>query len=624
MGILKNGYHKPEDIKKFTLEELYTLSDEIRAFLVESVSKTGGHLASNLGVVELTVSIFNVFDMEKDKIIYDVGHQSYIHKILTGRLDRFDSLRQYGGLSGFPKREESKYDIFDTGHSATSISAALGIARARDLHQEDYQVVALIGDGALTGGMAMEALNDVGDNKTDMIVILNDNQMSISQNVGGISSYLSQLRGIPSYERAKKEVQDLVEKMPMGRSINKSMDRVKEGIKSMLLPGMLFENMGLKYLGPVDGHNIKELSKILKIARDMKGPKVVHVLTKKGKGYRQSEQRPDMFHGVPPFNTADGKAKAKGKTTYSKVFGNTLTEMARENKDIVAVVAAMPDGTGLTGFKELYPKRLFDVGIAEQHAMTLSAGLAVGGLKPYVALYSTFLQRAFDQLVHDVCIQKLPVTICIDRAGIVGDDGETHQGILDLSYLTLIPNLTIMAPKCLEELRQMLFFSEKFDGPLAIRYPRGTDAEDFHPEPLRNFTLGKFEVISAGHDGYLYATGKMVQKAVKVRELLQAKGLDYGIINACFIKPIDTLLIRKHLDEGKKIITMEDNMLHGGFGSMVLETAMGNINACNILNLGFDDTFVVQGSIEQLYEQYGLGIESMANKIVNFVGEKNE
>ncbi len=493
MGILDEGYHKPEDIKKFTLEELYALSDEIRSFLVESVSKTGGHLAPNLGVVELTVSMFNVFDLEKDKIIYDVGHQSYVHKILTGRKEGFETLRQFGGLSGFPKREESRYDIFDTGHSSTSISAALGIARARDLKGEDHQVVAVIGDGALTGGMALEALNDVGDKKTDLIVILNDNQMSISRNVGGISTYLSQLRGDKNYEKAKKEVQDLVDKMPLGRSINKSMDRVKEGIKSMLLPDMLFENMGLTYLGPVDGHNIKEVSKILKVAKEMKGPKLVHVITKKGKGYKNSEQRPDKFHGTPPFNTENGKTISPGGLNYSKVFGNTLTEMAKENRDIVAVVAAMPDGTGLTTFKELYGRRLFDVGIAEQHAVTLAAGLAVGGLKPYVALYSTFLQRAFDQVIHDVCIQNLDVTFCIDRAGLVGDDGETHQGILDLSFLTPIPNLTIMAPKSLEELRYMLYFSEKFKSPLAIRYPRGGGDPSYQPPPLKEFVKGRFE-----------------------------------------------------------------------------------------------------------------------------------
>lgn len=624
MGILDHRYTGPEDIKKLSLEELKELSREIRTFLVESVSKTGGHLAPNLGVVELTISLFNVFDLEKDKIIYDVGHQSYVHKILTGRKSEFKSLRQFGGLSGFPKREESKYDVFDTGHSSTSISAALGIARARDLMKEDFQVVAVIGDGALTGGMALEALNDVGDNKTDLIVVLNDNQMSISPNVGGISTYLNQLRAFPNYVRAKKEVQDIVEKMPLGKSINRSMDKVKEGIKSMLLPDMLFENMGLTYLGPVDGHNIREVSKLLKIAKDIKGPKVVHVLTKKGKGYQSSELRPDKFHGTPPFNKENGKTKDSATLNYSKMFGNTLVEMAKNNKQIVAVVAAMPDGTGLGTFKELYPQRLFDVGIAEQHAVTLSAGLAVGGMKPYVALYSTFLQRAYDQVIHDICLQKLPVTICIDRAGLVGDDGETHQGILDLSFLTPVPNLTIMAPKSMEELRQMLYYSETFDGPLAIRYPRGGDEKGVVLTPLKSFQPGKFEVLKEGVDGYIYATGKMVARAMVLADKMEEKGVRYGVVNGVFIKPVDHELIRSHLDKGYKIITLEDNMLHGGFGSMILESAMGHFMAGNVLSFGFKDQFVVQGSVEKLYEVQGLGYEELVERIVAFTGEKNE
>ncbi len=624
MGILEDRYRKPDDIKGFTLEELYGLSHEIRNFLLESVSKTGGHLAPNLGVVELTVSLFNVFDLEKDKIIYDVGHQSYVHKILTGRKDQFCTMRQFGGLSGFPKREESPYDIFDTGHSSTSISAGIGLARARDLKGEDFQIISLIGDGALTGGMALEALNDVGDNKTDLIVVLNDNQMSISQNVGGISLYLSQLRGVPGYERAKREVQDLVEKMPLGRSINKSVDRFKEGIKSMLLPDMLFENMGLTYLGPVDGHNIKEMSKVFKVAKEIKGPKLVHVITKKGKGYQNSELRPEKFHGTPPFHPENGKVIEKSTLTYSKVFGETMVEMAYKNKNIVAVVAAMPDGTGLTKFKELYKNRLFDVGIAEQHAMTLAAGLAVGGMKPYFVLYSTFLQRAYDQLIHDVCIQNLDVTICVDRAGLVGDDGETHQGILDLSFLTVVPNLTIMAPKSLDELREMLYFSETFKGPLVIRYPRGGDPEDFKEEPLRKFTPGVFEVLREGETGYLYATGKMVARALKLRERLKDAGLDFGVVNGCFIKPVDEKLIKKHLSQGKYIVTLEDNVVHGGFGSMIMESGFESGELGHILKLGFKDTFVVQGPVETLYEAYGLGMDEMTEKITAFVGDKHE
>lgn len=622
MGMLDERLQKPGDIKKMTIEELKDLSHEIRTFLVESVSKTGGHLAPNLGVVELTISLFNVFDLEKDKIIYDVGHQCYVHKILTGRKAGFDRLRQYGGLSGFPKRDESPYDVFDTGHSSTSISAALGMARARDLKNETYEVIAVIGDGALTGGMALEALNDVGDQKTDLIVVLNDNEMSISKNVGGISTYLSQLRAFPNYERAKKEVQDLVDRIPLGKSINRSMDKVKEGIKSMLLPDMLFENMGLTYLGPVDGHNIKEISKILTIAKEIKGPKLVHVLTKKGKGYQSSEERPDKFHGTPPFDMASGQPDGKSMLNYAKVFGATMVEMARSNDNIVAVVAAMPDGTGLSTFKDLYPKRLFDVGIAEQHAVTLAAGLAVGGMKPYVALYSTFLQRAYDQLIHDVCIQNLPVTFCIDRAGLVGDDGETHQGILDLSFLTPVPNMTIMAPKSLEELRYMLYYSETFEGPLAIRYPRGGDDIKGSLPPLKTFTPGKFQVLKEGDDGYLYATGKMVSRAMTLSERLLKKGLRYGVVNGVFVKPVDKDLVTTHLSEGKKIITLEDNMLHGGFGSMIMAAAMGHTHAGAIKCFGFQDTFVPQGSVEKLYEVHGLGYETLEKEIMAFTGEK--
>lgn len=622
MGILQDRYRKPKDIQNFSLEELEELSKEIRAFLIDSVSKTGGHLAPNLGVVELTLSIFNVFDLEKDKIIYDVGHQSYVHKMLTGRMDQFHHLRKFKGLSGFPKREESRYDVFDTGHASTSISAGVGMARARDLRGEDHQVVALIGDGALTGGMALEALNDVGDKKTRMIVILNDNEMSISKNVGGISTYLSQIRGGSTYEKAKKEIQELVERIPMGRSISKSLDRVKDGLKSMVVPGMLFEHMGLKYLGPVDGHNIREVSKVLKVARDYEGPSLVHVITRKGKGYRQSETRPDQFHGVPPFDTRNGEARNKGARTYSKMLGSTLVEMAEKNPAITAVTAAMPDGTGLTRFKELYPTRLFDVGIAEQHAVTLAAGLAAGGMKPFVAIYSTFLQRAFDQVVHDICIQKLPVTICIDRAGIVGDDGETHQGLLDLSFLSAIPNLTVMAPKSLEELRQMLFFAETFPGPLAIRYPRGGDPKGYAEPPRTSFTPGTFEVLRQGRDLHLYAVGSMVPRALALRELLQGEGVDAGVVSASFVKPLDHTLIKTH--RALPVVTLEDNLVHGGFGSLVLEERNRIGAGPALLQLGFQDTFVEQGDPESLYTAYGLGLDTMKARVLEFLGERHE
>ena len=630
MSILRDVYKKPGDIKKMSLSELSILSKEIRDFLIENVSKTGGHLAPNLGVVELTISIFNVFDIEKDKIIYDVGHQSYIHKMLTGRLDGFKSLRQFEGLSGFPKCMESPYDAFDTGHSSTSISAGLGMARARDLKGEKKEIVSLIGDGALTGGMALEALNDLGASKTNLTVILNDNEMSISKNVGGIALYLSRFRGDPTYVKTKNDIKDLVEMMPLGKSINKSMDRFSEGIKSMLVPGMLFENMGLKYLGPVDGHNIKEISKILETAKNFNGPVVVHIVTKKGKGYTESEKRPDKFHGISPFNSENGETFGKNKITYSKVFGDTLLKMAKKNKDIVAVTAAMPGSTGLDPFIKTYPKRVFDVGIAEQHAVTLAAGLASGGMKPYVAIYSTFYQRAYDQVIHDICIDKKSVVLCIDRAGLVGDDGETHQGILDLSFLTPVPNLTIMSPKSTKELEHIILFSETFKGPLAIRYPRGGDYEgidykdlDFKDgkinfEPLKTFEIGKFEVLKDGKDVNIYATGKMVQRAIMVSKKLEEKGIDAGVVNGVFIKPVDSSLINKDLSLGKKIVTLEDNMVQGGFGSMVLSSVKKGKD--NILSLGFNDTFVKQGDVETLYKSQGLGIDDIVKRVESFIG----
>lgn len=630
MSILRDVYKKPGDIKKMSLKELSILSKEIRAFLIKHVSKTGGHLAPNLGVVELTLSIFNVFDLEKDKIIYDVGHQSYIHKMLTGRIDKFDSLRQYEGLSGFPKAAESLYDAFDTGHSSTSISAGLGMARARDLKGEKKEIVSIIGDGALTGGMALEALNDLGASKTNLTVVLNDNEMSISKNVGGIALYLSRFRGDPTYVKTKSDIKDLVGMMPLGKSINRSMDRFSEGIKSMLVPGMLFENMGLKYLGPVDGHNIKETSKILETAKNYNGPVIVHIVTKKGKGYIESEKRPDKFHGISPFNLKNGETLGKSKTSYSKVFGDTLLSMAKKNKDIVAITAAMPGSTGLDPFIAMYPKRVFDVGIAEQHGVTLAAGLASGGMKPYVAIYSTFFQRAYDQIIHDVCIDKKSVVLCIDRAGLVGDDGETHQGILDLSFLTPVPNLTIMSPKSTKELEYIIRFSENFKGPLAIRYPRGGD----YPEktykdlefkkgkvtfsPLETFEIGKFEKLKDGEDVNIYATGKMVQRALIVAKNLEDKGVDAGVVNGVFVKPVDTDLINKDLSLGKKIVTLEDNMVQGGFGSMVLSGAKKNKD--NILSLGFNDTFVKQGDVETLYKSQGLGIDDIVETIKSFVG----
>lgn len=487
MKNILDKYQDFDSIKSMSINELNQFSYEIREFLIDNVSKTGGHLASNLGVVELTLSIFNVFDLNKDKVIWDVGHQAYVHKILTGRKDKFNTLRQYGGLSGFPKICESPYDVFETGHSSTSISAALGMARARDIKGENNKVIAVIGDGALTGGMALEALNDLGFNKTDLIIILNDNQMSIAENVGGMSSYLSKVRLDPTYNKLKKEVNNTLNKIPnVGKGMARSLERVKNGIKQMIVPGMLFENLGIKYLGPIDGHDIKELSKVMKMAKNINGPVLIHTITKKGKGYAYAEKKPDKFHGIGPFDCDSGEVNSKTCLTYSKVFGEELTKIAKEDKKVVAITAAMKDGTGLRKFGETFPKRFFDVGIAEQHAVTLAAGIATEGLKPVFAVYSTFLQRAYDQILHDICIQNLPVVLGIDRAGIVGSDGETHQGIFDLSYLSSLPNMTIIAPKCLEEMGIMLRWALNQNSPVAIRYPRGGDIKSLEMTPIKN------------------------------------------------------------------------------------------------------------------------------------------
>jgi len=460
-------YKGPDSLKSMSIEELDKMAAEIRQFLVEKVSKTGGHLAPNLGVVELTIALHNVFDFTEDKLVFDVGHQSYVHKILTGRMDRFDTLRRYKGLSGFPKTEESLYDHFNTGHASTSVSAATGIARARDIKGEDYSVVCVIGDGALTGGMVWEALNDIGFRETKVIIVLNDNEMSISRNVGSMSLYLSNLRSNIHYENFKRKFQKRVEKFPLGKEMSGAAKWMKNSVKAMVVEGMLFENMGLKYLGPVDGHNIKDMSRILKSASDYDGPVIVHAITQKGRGYNFAVEKPDKFHGVGPFDTVNGNVLSSGNS-YSGVFGETLMEMAEKNPKITAITAAMRDGTGLSKFAARFPDKFFDVGIAEEHAVTMAGGMAINGLNPYVAIYSTFLQRSLDQLIHDICLQNLNVKFCIDRAGIVGDDGETHQGVFDISYLSLIPKMTIVAPKCLEELKNILIWSESFNGPLEM------------------------------------------------------------------------------------------------------------------------------------------------------------
>lgn len=611
-----------DEIKNMSIDELDEFAEEIREFLIEQVSKTGGHLASNLGVVELTISLYNVFNFNKDKIIWDVGHQSYVHKILTGRKDMFDSLRMHNGLSGFPKREESPYDMFNTGHSSTSISAAAGMARARDIKNQKFDVIAVIGDGALTGGMALEALNDIGYRKTKMIIILNDNQMSISQNVGGLSTYLSDLRMGDTYNKVKSDINSTLEKIPkVGKGMINSINKVKSSVKQLMVPGMLFEDMGIKYYGPIDGHNIKEMSKILKKAQQVNGPVLIHVVTKKGKGYEYAEQFPNKFHALGPFNSESGKSSSTSSKSYSKVFGETMVKLAEKNKKVVAITAAMPEGTGLDQFSKLYPKRFFDVGIAEQHATTMAAGMAAEGLKPVFAVYSTFLQRAYDQIIHDIVLQNLPVILAIDRAGIVGADGETHQGIFDLSYLSSIPNMTIMSPKCTEELRYMLQFAVTQNYPIAIRYPRGGDEEYGELSPMTFFRKGRWEILNERSGKVaLVATGKMVQSAIKVKSLLKENGVEATLINACFVKPIDKFLLKDLIKSGYKIVTIEDNLLLGGLGSCINEYLIeeGLVNN-NILNLGFNDKFITHGEVDILYKENGLDPESICERILHFI-----
>ncbi|WP_291579002.1 1-deoxy-D-xylulose-5-phosphate synthase [Clostridium sp. UBA6640] len=616
-----HSYSDFRSIREMNIQELNEFAQEIRQFLIEKVSKTGGHLASNLGVVELTISLFNVFNFDKDKVIWDVGHQSYVHKILTGRKDEFDGLRNYGGISGFPKREESKYDFFETGHSSTSISAAVGMARARDLRGENNDIIAVIGDGALTGGMALEALNDVGDKKTKLIIILNDNQMSISKNVGGLSTYLSQIRMDSFYNKMKNDVTSTLEKIPtVGKGMVNSIHKIKDGLKQILVPGMFFEDMGIKYIGPIDGHNIKEVSKVLKMAKNIDGPVVIHAITTKGKGYSFAEKSPQKFHSVGPSDCNNGKVSSNKCKSYSSVFGEELINIAKEKKEVVAITAAMPEGTGLGDFAKEFPKRFFDVGIAEQHAVTMAAGMASSGLRPVFAVYSTFLQRAYDQVLHDVALQNLPVVFAIDRAGIVGQDGETHQGIFDLSYLSHIPNMTIMSPKCVDELKTMLNFALGENYPIAIRYPRGGDNENIHLSPIKKLVKGKWEVLQ-GMKGKiaLVATGKMVQNAILVREKLLQNNIESTVVNACFIKPLDKNLIKELIEGGYSIVTIEDNVISGGLGSNVLQYVNSISKNTKVINLGFNDKFITHGSADTLYKIYNLDTEGIYNSIINLL-----
>ncbi|WP_250454928.1 1-deoxy-D-xylulose-5-phosphate synthase [Clostridium tertium] len=615
MGKILDKITSPGEVKELSNVELEVLAGEIREFLIDSVSKTGGHLASNLGVVDLTISLFKSFNLEKDKIVWDVGHQSYVHKILTGRKDQFNNLRKYNGLSGFPKRCESKYDAFDTGHSSTSISAALGMARARDIKNEDNQVVAVIGDGALTGGMALEALNDVGFKKTKMIVILNDNQMSISPNVGGLSTHLNNLRMEPRYNKLKSNINETLSNSNAGKKLASCISRFKDSIKQFVVPSMLFEDMGLKYIGPINGHDIETMTEVLEKAKQIDEPVIIHVVTSKGKGYELAEKNPNKFHGVSPFDLESGEAYIPSERSYSKVFGDAMLDLAKEDERIVAITAAMPDGTGLKGFAKEFPNRFFDVGIAEAHATTLAAGLASANLKPVFAVYSTFLQRAFDQLIHDVCIQNMPVIFAIDRAGLVGEDGETHQGMFDLSYLSQVPNMTVLAPKHLNEIKVMLKWAFTQNGPVAIRYPRGTDCCN-EMNPLTEISYGKWERIITGEKIAIIAVGKMLQHALLAKEILKSNGINPTIINATFVKPLDKNMLENLVKEGYDIVTIEDNIINGGFGSYVLMKLYELGFRNKFKALGFKDKFVPQGNVDLLYKENKLDPEGIAEAII--------
>ena len=604
------------DIKQIPPEEYDTLAEEIRHFLVEKISRSGGHLASNLGVVELTMALHLCFDFPKDKVVWDVGHQSYTHKLLTGRKSGFDELRKYGGMSGFPKRKESDCDCFDTGHSSTSISAGIGLVAARDLQDGDEHVISVIGDGALTGGMAYEALNNASRLKRNFIIILNDNNMSIAENVGGMSEYLNGLRTNEAYTNFKTGVEQSLSRIPGGSHLANQLKKTKSGIKQLFIPGMLFENMGITYLGPVYGHDIGKLQDILNKAKKVKGAVLVHVLTRKGNGYVPAERHPARFHGAEPFDIETGlPLNKKKKANYQDVFSTCMVKLGQRNEKVVAITAAMPDGTGLKRFKNIYPDRFFDVGIAEGHAVTFAAGLAAGGMRPIFAVYSSFLQRAYDQVLHDVCIQNLPVVFAIDRAGLVGSDGETHQGIFDLSYLSSIPNMHIMAPKNKWELSDMLKYAVEFDGPIALRYPRG-EAYDGLKEYRRPIEYGKSEVIYEEEDIALLAVGNMVKIAEQVRKNLKEIGYSCTLVNARFVKPIDTEVLDMLSADHKLLVTMEENVRSGGYGEKVMDYVVEQELPVKLLNISLPDEYVEHGNVALLYEEVGIDAQTVTKRII--------
>ena len=619
MGQLLERINEPHALKSCTLDELSQLARELRRYIIDTVSKTGGHLAPSLGTVELTLALHRAFDCPEDKIVWDVGHQAYAHKILTGRREAFAGLRQKGGITGFPKREESVYDAFGTGHSSTSISAALGMAAARDIAGEQYRIAAVIGDGALTGGEAFEGLNNAGTLGKDIIVILNDNGMSIAPNVGAMSEYLSRFRVAPGYHRAKQDIKNFLKSIPhIGERVYRTAEHIKDGVRSALVPGGLFTDMGFHYIGPLDGHNIALLLDVFEQAKQLKGPLLIHVETCKGKGYAPAEKAPDKFQGIGRFDVADGTAlkKAGAKPTYTSVFSKALMEAAEEDADVVAITAAMPDGTGLRTFGEKYPTRFFDVGIAEQHATTFAAGLAVAGRKPVLALYSTFAQRAYDQILHDVCLQNLHVVFALDRAGFVGEDGATHHGVFDYSYLRHLPNMKVLAPKDENELGRMLKTALSLEGPVALRYPRGEGLGAALEEPFTPLESLAAEVLEEEGEIAILAVGSMVDAAQKTAKLLKEEGLSAAVVNMRTVKPLDEELLHRMAHEKKMLVTMEENALAGGFGSAVLEALADAGLLVPVVRFGIGDAFIEQGKPQELLEMAGLLPEQMARSIL--------
>ena len=607
---------RPNDVKELKEQELPILADEIRQFIIDKVSDNGGHLASNLGVVELTIALHRCLNFPQDKLIWDVGHQSYTHKILTGRKKGFDSLRKYHGMSGFPKRDESNCDAFDTGHSSTSLSAGLGMVCARELKKEKYKVVSVIGDGSLTGGLAFEALNNAASLKSNYIMILNDNHMSISENVGGLSHYLAGVRTAKGYTNFKKNVKASLSKMnAIGEELERNIRRAKSMLKQVFIPGMFFEDMGITYLGPIDGHNIEALTEVIEDAKQVEGAVLIHVITEKGKGYEPAQLHPESYHGVGPFIKKNGMAKKpKEEATYTDIFAKTICELAQTHEKLVTITAAMMDGCGLKGFAKRFPDRFFDVGIAEEHAVTFACGLAAGGFHPFFAVYSSFLQRGYDQILHDMCMQNLPVTLMLDRAGLVGNDGETHQGVFDLSYLTMIPNMTVFAPKNRYEFQDAIAFAADFEAPMAIRYPK-TDAVRVLKEYREPIKLGKSEWIRRGSRVALLAIGTMVETAMEVEELLAKDGIDATVVNLRFAKPLDYEMLDEVLDYHSLIVTMEENVLSGGVGEHICRYVEMHSTGVRVIACGIPDKFIHQGSIKELLEETGLDAQSIYQKI---------